>query len=175
MRLFISSTPTPNSIHALTRIQEQIQQAQLFDATYVKPENFHVTLLFLGTVAPEKLDQVLRTFSTFATLEYHKFSITLAHIELHQAILWARLDSPELVQAAQDLARIFGRPAQPFTGHITLARIKKIHVPTFLIQELLITLSKSTLSWITTSIELQQSVLTPQGPVYTILARSILY
>lgn len=178
MRLFISITPAPDIVHELIRIQKQIQQTQIFDATYVKPENFHATLLFFGTVAQTKLDHLIHMLNT---VQYNQFTITLSRVELYQdhdnkhAVLWVTLDSPELAQLADKLAHVFGRTTRPFIGHITLARIKKLRVSPGVVRTVISQLTRVSLSWTATSIELQQSVLTAQGPTYTLLARTSLH
>ena len=104
--------------------------------SWVKPQNLHLTLKFLGDISPEQLNaikqiiaEITKTISAFKI----KFETTGVFPNLHAArIIWVGADQPplELKQLAQQLETRLSKPGVPpqeqrdFHPHITIARIK---------------------------------------------------
>ncbi|MHB8780631.1 MAG: RNA 2',3'-cyclic phosphodiesterase [Candidatus Geothermincolia bacterium] len=106
------------------------------DARWVRPENLHLTLKFLGATPQERIDDIA------AALE----SVCGGHATMHMAmqgpvafpdarrarVFWVGLggDMEPLARLAQQIedgmAELdFEREGRPFTGHITIARLRR--------------------------------------------------
>ncbi len=144
---------------------------------WVKPENYHITLKFLGEVPedfPAKsqvlLEQIARTHPPFS-LEIHELG---AFPNLTQArVLWLRLngDLQELRRLAEEVDRMFEQLGIPpetreFKAHLTVARARR---PVYLRNLSLPDLAGARLP--VRGFTLFQSRLHRQGPTYTVLRR----
>ncbi len=167
MRLFVSIIPPEEVMKELQRIQNQLP-AHLFEGTRVKPENFHCTLAFLGSV-----DDLDDSISKFASVAYPAFNLRLNTVELNSPrkprVIWVSLEAPEVPALALQLNSLLAlTEKRPFSGHITLARIKRAHkheLATYLTQ-----IEVAPLFWQATHLYLQASDTLPEGPVYTTIA-----
>jgi 2'-5' RNA ligase len=146
---------------------------------WVRPENLHVTLKFIGEVAPTKLEGIRGALSAIrsdAPVEIKFRGLGFFPNEQHPRVLWAGVDAltnlPSLagdIDAAletQGIAR--QRPA--FTPHLTLARIE----PPGLHEKLRAAIQKNGArefgSFQTGEFYLIESKLKPSGAEYTTLA-----
>ena len=60
MRLFVS-TELQTEIIRIIRIQKELKKLNLFEGTYVRPENLHITFAFFGSVEDEKIPIIHET------------------------------------------------------------------------------------------------------------------
>ena len=97
------------------------------DVSWVARDNLHVTLKFLGHVAPERLD-----LATVAGFELAIAGLGAFPSPTRPRVLWAGLTSG--ADAAATLARSidgalaahgFAREDRPFSGHVTLGRVRQ--------------------------------------------------
>jgi len=102
-------------------------------ARWVRPENLHVTLKFIGEAAPEKLASIrnaLATVRSSAPVHISFHGLGFYPNEKHPRVFWAGMDaSPNLPTLAADveqsLERLgFPRAQCPFEPHLTLARFE---------------------------------------------------
>ena len=132
MRLFVA-LDIPGAIRVA--IQSLIRDLKPFDNSWkwVRAENLHVTLKFLGEVAAQKLPEVVRTLRTVRatdamTLRFH--GLGFFPNERRPRVLWIGMAAPaELPRLASDIDAAFAdigfaREEREFSPHLTLARSK---------------------------------------------------
>ena len=101
------------------------------EAKWVRAENLHVTLKFLGETAPEKVSAIVNTLSSLRTaqpvsLEFR--GMGFFPNEKRPRVFWSGMDaSANLKALAEDIDRSlhqlgFPLEQRPFTPHLTLAR-----------------------------------------------------
>jgi 2'-5' RNA ligase len=98
---------------------------------WVRPENLHVTLKFIGQAAPEQLDglhSALSTVHSAGPVEINFRGLGFFPNEKHPRVFWAGLDaSANLPSLAVDIDRGLAAQGIPqetreFAPHLTLAR-----------------------------------------------------
>jgi 2'-5' RNA ligase len=101
---------------------------------WVRPENLHVTLKFIGETAPEKLEAIQAALATVRSGESVKLDFRGLGFfpgEKRPRVLWAGTEaSPNLPSLARDVDAALGktgiaRETREFTPHLTLARFKE--------------------------------------------------
>jgi len=105
----------------------------------VNPSLMHITLKFLGEVNEGKVSEVE---SALSSVEFAPFNVQLRGVGAfpnpnYIKVIWAGVESKELASLASQidgvLAPNFPKEARPFSGHITLARLRhKAEVAGFL-------------------------------------------
>ena len=181
MRLFIAAL-IPDAVRdALHQAREQLQRAASDRALrWVAPENYHITLLFLGEQDEARLPAIMQAMEA-ARAGVPPFEIAIRGLGVfpnwnRPNVLWAGVSEggQPLAQVATALERTLlpAPSSKPFHPHITLARImtpcrdanglknrlydapERFALASFGRYEL-------------RSISLMQSTLTPDGSVYT--------
>ena len=143
---------------------------------WVEKENFHLTLHFLGSVPEEKIDGINQTLepiiANFPTLNFKLSDSINAFPDLsNPKVVFLEMDelndgkTIELQKKTGDgLERLgFEIDERPFRLHLTLGRVKfksNIQIPNFIIQPS---------AFIIQTIDLMESNLTPQCPIYSII------
>ncbi len=122
MRLFIA-IPFPNRIRkALSYLQQDMKDCGL-KGNYVKEENFHLTLAFIGEYGSP--DEVL---DTLEALDFEPFLIELDGFGSFGDLYWAGIkENGELKKLAKKIRRILAVSGIPFdrkrfSPHITVLR-----------------------------------------------------
>jgi RNA 2',3'-cyclic 3'-phosphodiesterase len=146
---------------------------------WVRPENLHVTLKFIGEVSPAKLEGIRGTLSTIRSnepVDLNFRGLGFFPNENHARVLWAGVNaSANLPALAGDIdgaleTQGITRERRAFTAHLTLARIE----PPGLHEKLRATIQKSGErefgSFQTREFHLIESKLKPSGAEYTTLA-----
>jgi 2'-5' RNA ligase len=171
MRAFVAvEISNDEVINSITKFQSKIN----IEAKPVKPQNLHFTLQFLGEISDDvsqKIKQALKT------IEFSTFKINFKGLGAFPKIkfprvVWIGTDEVggnALVDLAKNVENVLTPLGfisdKPFKSHITVFRIKnkigdiskeleKYEKYDFGSQEI-------------SKIKLKQSVLTPQGPVYS--------
>jgi len=127
---------------------------------WVLPEQWHVTLAFLGDAEPERVAEALRA------LDHRSVTAVVGTRvgRLGRAVLMAPVTGCDTVAAAVR-SRVRGvgswREAQPFLGHLTLARLKNVAACPWA------TPLDEPLSWTVDEVAVVVSELTPEGSRYT--------
>lgn len=170
MRLFIG-LPIPSELaEALTLPARAIE---LPKGRWTKPENIHLTLVFLGEVAEPTLQPIERELSelTFARFQlkvtslstFPRAGVLFAEVELTRALL--QLQS----KVAASMARCGFAPEDcPYHPHITLARF---HGSLRLSQNQQALPASLQRGFRADTVNLYRSNLTPTGSHYEILAQ----
>lgn len=177
MRAFIA-IELPEQIRAdLGKIQDELKQAQA-DVKWVKPENIHLTLKFLGDIEQDlikKIEAILNQISSKNT----SFGLDLDNLGAfpklqYPRVIWVGLSNDQRVieiakNLEKELIRIGLPPeSRPFSSHITLGRVRSGSNRKALIERLeaLNKKSSSRLKFEVLNLTLFKSTLTPQGPIY---------
>lgn len=180
MRLFIG-IPVSEEIKAKIKpFYIQLERIGA-DLNLVSLENLHFTLKFLGEVEEPK---ILEIKSKLETVKPSPFSVSLEELgffpsEQRINVLWVGIKSKELVSLMREInSRLnYIRKDEHETEipHLTLARIKSGQNKEQLLE--LINENQSTIfgQMVINQFFLYQSQLTPQGPVYKVLAEFKLY
>jgi len=184
MRAFIAIELPARVRDDLSKIQDALKAA-LPKVSWVKPQNLHLTLKFLGDISPHQLEEIKRIINELS-LEFALFKIKLDDLGvfpgLHQArIIWTGISQDILIkQLAGSLeTKLAGigiaKEKRDFTSHITIARVKNPLDPADLERELKKAkndLVYANLGFNAEGITLFESVLGAGGAVYTVLEKA---
>ena len=131
MRLFVAVDLAPDVRDALAEAVAPLRK-DFPKARWVPPQNWHMTLKFLGSVPPELSDRVSASVGEVATaaepFETHLRDLGGFPNERRGRVLWAGLWDPEghlaaLASALDDaLEPEFEIDDREFTAHLTIAR-----------------------------------------------------
>ena len=157
-------------------LQDEIDQ----QLKWVDPENWHITLKFLGDTSKEKAEEVKKDIAQIASSN-KDFPVILNNIGAfphlnHPKVLYAGVNqgSDELAQLQERLEnklykRGYSREDRSYTPHLTLARSRKNTNFNRLSNKLKKFAEKNHFIKIyfkADSISLMKSELTPHGPIY---------
>ena len=132
MRLFVALDLPDQVRHAIAELIAKLQPKSRA-ARWIKPENLHITLKFIGHVPDEKLSPIQAALSSIhATqpVELHFRGMGFFPNERRPRAFWCGIaSSPNLAELAASIDRALvplGIEAEtrPFTPHLTLARFK---------------------------------------------------
>lgn len=167
---------TPEAVHK-SLVERLLYLKTNRGVNWVKEQNLHLTLLFLGDVESTRIP-VLEKILTEHAARQEAFPLALKGLELFPAkaprLIWASLESQDdaLFRWHKDLLKAvrgegFEPDVKPLRLHITLGRIRSA-LPVPLEREVLqSTINKGIYSYDT--LTLYRSVLKPEGPVYHVL------
>lgn len=131
-RLFVAVDLPADCRDTLARLNPKLS-----GAPWQQPEQFHLTLSFLGDVedqAKKRLDQMLPQAATrMFSLELRGLGTFGGH---HLKVLWAdigggRAELEALQAKVREVITHAGQPQdmRPFHPHVTLARLRNVHPP----------------------------------------------
>jgi len=138
----------------------------------VKPQNLHLTLMFLGEIDEKKVEDVK---SALTSIKFPKFEIKVSGIGCFPnmrspRVIFLNCHSSELNKLASEIEKKMSslgiRRDKPFIAHITLARVKRKpdeNLFKVLEEHRHMELGK----FVATEFKLKRSVLTPSGPIYS--------
>ena len=176
MRTFFCLPLDPDVRSALRRAADRLRRDTRMSASWVDPENYHVTVRFLGDTDPLATEE-LQKLAVRAGETCSPFKLSLRSIgafpSLDRArVLWVGGETPAGFRTlAETLERgliDLGFPPEPkpAVAHITLARLKGAPDPRLAsLVEVVGTLS--TRDCAPTTIVLMASELSPRGALYT--------
>ena len=178
MRLFVA-LEIPSAVRDnLTSLLRSLR-AITKEPRWVRAENLHVTLKFLGEVTERKLDAIRTALGEIhseqaVTLEFR--GLDFFPNEKHPRVFWAGIEaSTNLktlaadIEGAMEKLRI-AREQREFSPHLTLARFERAHVPEALRKAIAENSEREFGSLRTNEFHLIQSKLRPSGAEYTTLA-----
>lgn len=177
MRVFVAIFPPPE---IRQEALEAAQRLPLGDRIgWVKPDNVHLTLRFLGELPEEALDGIRAALRKLCA-HYAPFDICLTGLGAfpsarHAQVLWVGVGegSEQIRSLATDLAAAlaslgFERERRPYTPHLTLGRIRgraaNLDLPPVV----------SGLEFRASSVELVESKLALEGSFYKALDAFVL-
>jgi len=181
VRTFIAVELLQEIKENLKDIQEELKRANA-DLKWVKPENIHLTLKFLGSIPVQWIAEISDELKRGLT-DFGSFSIEIAKLgsfpeKGKPRVIWAGIskgseDLFRLQEKVEDSLRKFNFPQEDreYTPHLTIGRVKG---PKNIdrLQELIKTKNDLQLgSMIVEDISIIRSDLKPDGPVYTTLKK----
>ena len=185
MRVFIAIDIDENNRAALGNLQQQLQSKvdiKKGDAKWVKPENIHLTLKFLGEIRDEQVVDVCNIVKEVAG-RHNSFELAIesvGHFGGRSArILWvgAGKGRENLLQLQKDLEQQLASAGWPpekraYSGHLTLCRVRNPKAG-FKLAQIAGEYRDFKLGIMPAdSVSVYQSQLTPTGPVYTVLSEN---
>ena len=147
-------------------------------ARWVRPENIHVTLKFIGEVLAEKVQDIRGALSDVHSereVELHFRGLGFFPNAKRPSVLWAGIDaSPNLQSLAGDIESSleklgFPRERRPFVPHLTIARFQPPRVHERLLSAIAQSNGRELGSLRTGEFHLIESKLKPSGAEYTTL------
>ena len=173
-RLFIGIFVPEDVKSKILKLQQQLVNLPM-QCKPVEKENLHITLSFLGETSEEqipelktKLDTITQTYQKFAT---HFTGLKLIPNPAYIRVIALEAAGGSLMQISQHVKQDIGGDAKP--PHLTLCRVKNIQDRKTVAQkisEIKFDFGEFTVE----SIDLIQSDLEQNGPVYTSLHKSFL-
>ena len=148
------------------------------DLKLVKPENIHITLRFLGDIAADMVDKI---HGEMERVQFSPFDVDIKGVGVfpnprHISVVWAGIH-----QGADELRAVFDQleprlrtlgfspDYKGFSPHLTIARVRTGRNRDALAEQLKILEGFEFGSVRAECLRLKKSVLTPQGPIYSVL------
>ena len=184
IRTFLAIELPEKITYTISKVQEEIKSYGL-KIRWVRPENIHLTLKFLGDIKTADTEKVARAVSESVT-GHPPISLAVKGIGVFPGIkkprvLWLGISKQvDLLTALQktldDKLEAMGFPKEkrPFRGHLTLGRIKSIIDPKTLHDVLKEFTMFESERFFADRIILYKSDLKPKGAVYTKLIETYL-
>jgi 2'-5' RNA ligase len=180
MRLFVAVNLPSEVRGRLAAEQDRLRRAQA-DVSWVRPENIHVTLKFLGETDEKRLDRIRPALFEVARASA-SFRIRVSGLGSFGGriprVVWVGVQEgaeplSRLAQAVEAaMARLgFPKERRGFTAHITLGRVRSARNAEALLAALAQPETGPPGSVEVNQFELMQSELRPTGSVYTVLDR----
>jgi 2'-5' RNA ligase len=180
LRLFIAVALPDEVRERLARSQEALRAAQA-DVSWVKPDNLHLTVKFLGDTERRSLARIQPALQAVAG-ELAPFSLTLCGLGAFGGrvprVVWAGVTdgAQPLTALAARVDAALGRVGVPkekrgFSAHATLGRVRSPRSADALAAAVAAGGAVSFGSVTVRDFVLMQSRLDPQGSVYTVLER----
>ena len=182
MRCFIAIDIGEANKEALSDLQRQLRSkadTRGSDVKWVRPDNVHLTLKFLGEIKDEKTVEICNAVKEVAG-RHKSFELDIESVGYfggrRPSVLWIGMGegSDELSRLQEDIEgqlALAGWPEEKrkFNGHLTLCRIRNPKAGVRLVQvsEEYKDFKLGVMS--ADSVCVYQSQLTPSGPVYTLL------
>ena len=181
MRAFIAIDLPTNIKNKLSKIQDKLKD-NFAQINWVKPQNLHLTLKFLGEITSEQSSAINRIIAEISQTII-PFKIKLddlgAFPNLHNPrIIWVGISQDVYAQQIAELLETkiadigIAKGSHPFAAHITIGRIKSPILGSDLENELR-KIKENTifadLEFQTQGFTLFKSTLGPGGPTYTVL------
>lgn len=183
MRLFIAVDLNSQNKDALTGLQARLKKADA-DVKWVAPENIHLTLKFLGQVQEEKAPKIISGIKE-SIAGFKPFSLEIVSLGAfpslkYPRVIWAGIEKgkenlEKLAERIETAMLKLGFPEEKrgFSSHLTLGRVRSAKNKDRLCRQISLA-SFPALPQDIASVNLYQSRLTPQGPIYEKLAEASL-
>ncbi len=184
MRVFIAVDIDDSARAALGRLQKELEKASGVDrrdVKWVRPEDMHLTLKFIGEMDDKKLPEVCTALEE-AAKKHNSFQLGIESVGYFgknaATVVWVgtAAGSESLQSLAGDVEEQLAQTGwpkedRPFAGHLTLCRIKNPRAGRILAQmsEKYKDFNAGTVK--IDDVKVYQSVLMPAGPVYSVLCK----
>ncbi len=177
IRTFVACELPREIRSAIGQIQENLKRYRL-RLKWVRPENLHLTLKFLGDVSVERIEAIADAIED-AARDMAPLSLSAKGVGVFPGIRRARviwvgiggqpLQLGQLQAAVADALDEVGFPKEkrPYKGHLTIGRIKAAIDSRQLAEALTATCDFESDSFSVDEVVLFRSQLRPEGPTYT--------
>lgn len=180
MRLFVAVNLPSDLRERLAAVQDRLRRA-LADVSWVRAENIHATLKFLGETEEKRLDRIHPALAEVARGSA-PFTVSVSGLGSFGGriprVVWVGLEkgaeplSHLAKQVETALARVgFPKEKRGFTAHLTLGRVRSPKNAEALLAALAEGEAGPFGNVEVTQFELMRSELRPTGSVYTVLQR----
>jgi 2'-5' RNA ligase len=148
------------------------------DLKLVETENIHVTMRFLGDIAPGMVDKI---FEEMKKLQFTPFNVQIKGVGVFPHLNYPRVVWAGITEGAEQLRNVFSQlephlrglgfapDSKGFSPHLTIARVRsgrnKAQLADFVTKHA--AYDFGTIK--TECLRLKQSVLSPKGPTYSTL------
>ena len=129
IRCFVSVEVSEDVRDELLGLQKIFKKENLFVGTFTKPEQFHLTLKFLGEIDKFKIEEVKKRLSK---IDYGVVKMSLRNVGFfgyEPSVIWVGVDSDNLRglydKIEDNIWDILPSPRR-FNAHITIARVKSV-------------------------------------------------
>lgn len=175
MRTFISIELPERIRKEIFKEFEKLRGSGFVSGNFVKKENLHLTLKFLGELSEEEISKIKEKL---LEVEFSKLNLCTGEIgffpsENYVRVLWVDLIS-EKTKYLKDILEEklleigINKDSRPFSSHLTVVRIKTVKDKEKFLEKLK-ELKVKKLNFEIDKISLVKSELTKKGPVYKIL------
>jgi len=183
MRTFIAIELPSQFTSQIDQLQQALRQTKA-DVSWVKPQNVHITLKFLGEVNEEKIEEVYRATEK-SVAGVTNFQVSLKGLGgfpnmKRPRVIWVGLEKGKEVLAQlgpkveEGFSKIgFPKENRPFTPHLTIGRVKSPKNLELLASEIGKT-SFKTEEFVVKEVVVMKSTLHPAGSIYTPLKKVLL-
>ncbi len=181
IRTFIAVNLNPEIREHLTSLQNNLNIPET-KIKWVEKNNLHLTMKFLGYISLEQTELIKSELKDIAS-RYSPFCIKLSsNIGVFPTYKMPRIIWVGIKEGTNELKELynsieknlfkkgFPREDKDFSGHITIVRVKFIRDKTNFIQ-ILKRIGLNNFTQEVGSIDLMESKLTPNGPIYNIAAK----
>lgn len=174
MRCFISIELEPSIKDSINDFVQQNNLKEYFSGTkWVKPDNLHITLAFLGEISVDEVSSIKRMLENIPP-KHMPFPVELSGLGFFPSlknpkVFWIGIkEQPELLKLKQNIDKGLDElnisyDKKPFSPHLTIGRIK---TPLKIRPEIMGALDFKA-SFLVTEIHLMKSDLLPAGPIYS--------
>ncbi len=181
MRTFIAIDLSPEIKNRITAAVRALKPLAA-DIKWVVPENYHLTLKFIGEASEEQVEIIKNVLDE--VVEKHRgFNLAARGTgsfppgQSRMRVIWVGLEAgPELFSIQSDLEELlsrkgFEREERAFSPHLTIGRAREPRKQERLKAELERLSGQEFGAMEVKEIEIFQSILRPQGPEYRIISR----
>lgn len=180
IRAFIAFELPEKTILSIRRVQEGLKTCK-FKIRWVKPENIHLTLKFLGNIHVSAIEKIKGALFE-AVKGFKPIPLSVKGIGSFPGIrrprvVWMGLGGGREILAQfqirvdKEMERLgYSREKRPFKGHLTFGRVKSRVDPIKFSTALIKHSTFESETFFAESVILFQSELKPEGAVYTKLA-----
>lgn len=182
IRAFITVELNDQIKETIQKFQEHLKPLGC-DISWIKPENAHLTLKFLGDVKIKMIPSVTETLANLCR-DMHPFDTSLTQAGVfpdlrRPRVVWIGLDDTDgnLARMAESLETALGnigfkKERRDFQAHITVGRVRTLKSITQLCETIKRFTVPADIKQPIGEIAFFKSTLTPQGSIYEHLSRS---
>ena len=180
MRCFIAIELSEAVKSVLSVIEEELKKTGA-DVRWVKPENIHLTIKFLGNIEEKIKEKIIESLKIVCS-KYEHFSVELKGIGMFPnlkspRVLWVGIGNNEILKGIQEeIDEGMGkagleRENRKFTAHLTIGRISSLRGKEHLVKAMKTYENKNFEKMNVASISFIRSDLHPEGARYTNIAK----
>jgi len=183
LRTFIALELPPSVISLLEKVQEDLKSMGL-PAKWVRPENIHLTLKFIGNINPGDIDKIggamMDAVDDFAAITLVAGGVGVFPGIKRPRVIWVGLGGQ--IQSLFTMQRMledkladlgFNKEKKPFKGHLTLGRFRQTVNPNTIRQIMREHANLYSEEFTVRRIILFKSDLKPTGAVYSQLQQAV--
>jgi 2'-5' RNA ligase len=178
MRSFVAFDIDSQQVLAKLREAQNMLLRSGADLKLVEPQNIHITLRFLGDITPSMVDRIGQEMQS---ITFKSFDAEIKGVGAFPNLRYAKVIWAGIQEGKEELSEIFGQlepllrllgfapDSKGFSPHLTIARVRSGRNKSELTRSVTEMDAFEFGKVRAESLRLKKSVLTPQGPIYSIL------